>query len=242
MEILYSILILLGSLIVGYLFGSISSGIIISKKVFHDDVREHGSGNAGGTNVGRVYGKKYGFITILLDVLKTIIAVWLCYFVFKYTHVENIFNFPGLHDYAAACAGLGTILGHCYPVFEGFKGGKAVSCFGGFCWATSWVMAIFGFSLFLIILRISKKVSLSSIITSISIALFSLILMICPAWFTTFGIFYNSNYDINIYTHLIYSAVLLVFAIILVIRHKENIKRLIAGTEKTVSLFDKKSK
>lgn len=215
------ILIGICCLIIGYLFGSISSGIIISKKFFKKDVRDFGSKNVGGTNMGRVFGKKAGLIVIMLDMLKTIIPIWLAYFILKYTPL-NQYN---MSYYGYLIAGLGAVIGHCYPVFFGFKGGKAVASFSGFVIATCWFLVPIGLILFLLILKIQKKVSLTSILFSLISSLLSFMLIILPDWFMNFGMEYRIGYSIS----------LLICSIILAIRHKDNIKRIINGTESKIT-------
>lgn len=243
--IIYIILTLLICLIIGYFFGSFSNGILISKKIFNEDVRNYGSHNAGGTNVGRVYGKKYGLLCIILDCLKTIIAVLLCYFLIKYIPFlhnliseENLVKYGALEDYGFIVSALGAIIGHCFPIQHGFKGGKAVSSFGGICLASSWSLSIFGFIVFMVILRLRKKVSLASMLASSIIALTSFALIFLPPWMMNFNI---ANASVPL-SKIIYSCSLILFSIILIIRHKDNIVRLMRGEEKTVHIFDKKIK
>lgn len=122
---LHSILLLLASALIGYLFGSIPNAVLIGKVFYHKDVREYGSKNAGGTNAGRVLGKKVGFIVIVLDLIKTIVPIYLCYCLLEYTPLSEY----GLSEYGYIVAAFFALIGHCFPVFAGFKGGKAVSSF-----------------------------------------------------------------------------------------------------------------
>lgn len=105
------------SLIIGYLIGSIPWGVVIGKIFYHKDIREYGSGNSGGTNAGRVLGRPIGIIVILLDALKALIVMII---------VNKIS--PGYEQYA----GLAVCIGHCFPIFAGFKGGKAVASSYGY--------------------------------------------------------------------------------------------------------------
>ena len=104
-------------LIIGYLIGSIPWGLVIGKVFYHKDIREYGSGNPGGTNAGRVLGKNVGIIVILLDALKALIVMII---------VNKLA--PGYEQYA----GLAVCVGHCFPIFAGFKGGKAVASSYGY--------------------------------------------------------------------------------------------------------------
>ena len=153
-------------LIIGYLFGSISTAVILSKKIYKQDIRELGSKNSGATNMGRTFGLKVGFVIIILDMLKTCLPIWISFFVLKYTPL-NQYN---MSYYGYLIAGLGAVIGHCFPLFYGFKGGKAVSSFGGFIVATCWFLIPIGLILYLLLLKIQKKVSLASIIISITLS------------------------------------------------------------------------
>ncbi len=191
-------------LCIGYLLGSIPFALVIGKVFYQTDVRNHGSGNLGGTNTGRVLGKKAGLAVILCDVLKVVLAVGIvAYF-----------------DKAASIwAGLAAAFGHCYPIFANFKGGKAVATMFGFLLST----AIFTFSnityvlipflTFIILLKISKMVSLSSI---------------CAAAISSIYIqFMQTNIQISIASWLL--------TILVIYRHRSNIKHIIEGTERKIT-------
>ena len=218
--VIIQILIVLTCCIVGYLFGSISTGTILSKKLFKKDIRELGSKNSGATNMGRVFGLKIGLLVIILDMLKTIIPIWITFFILNKTSLVKY----ELGNVGHLLCGISAIIGHCYPIFFSFKGGKAVSSYAGFIAATSWFLIPIGLVLYLIILKIQKKVSLTSIIVSLVIACISLTLMYLPSYFMNF----NMNSGIN------YSVALFISSIILIIRHKDNIKRIISGKESKI--------
>ena len=142
-------------IILSYLFGSIPWGLVIGKVFFHKDIRKEGSGNIGGTNAGRILGKPAGIAVILLDALKGYFAMVLAYYLAK--------------D-AIVFAGLASVIGHCFPVFVHFHGGKAVATtFGFFLGIATLVNGhifwqfIFPILCFLVILYLTKMVSLSSI-------------------------------------------------------------------------------
>lgn len=225
MDALYIALILIVSMIIGYLFGSISSGILLGKILFKKDPRDYGSHNSGGTNVGRTFGKKIGLICIILDILKTIIPIYIVYFTLTYTGLAE-FN---VTEYAYLLTSICCLLGHCFPVWYNFKGGKAVSSFAGVIIATSWSLTIVGIILFAVILLLSKKVSLSSIICSFSVALLSLLLIVLPSFFMNF----------SISSGVLYTLTLIICSLLLIYRHKENIVRLIKHEEREVSFLSK---
>ena len=189
------ILLIVGSAIIGYLLGSISFSIILTKLSFKKDVRDSGSGNAGATNVARVFGLKAGLATLGCDILKTFGAMWIGLALFG--------------EWGVMVAGMGAILGHCFPLYFGFKGGKAVSVTGAVAIFLDWRVAIVGFSVFLIVAFISRYVSLGSIIAALS--------LIVSAF---------------IFSLPIYKGALLIFAsVVAIIMHNANIGRLIKGTE-----------
>ena len=224
MNILLSILV---SLLFGYLLGSRSNGVLIGKIFFGVDVRTMGSGNSGGTNTGRVLGKGVGLITILLDVLKTIVSIWGVYFIAQIPEVNAIIGIsPSILAYVS---GFGACLGHMFPLYFNFQGGKVVSCFAGLVLASNWILIIIGFVAFMIVLFISKYVSLSSILASSLVGILSFIPL-----FTENGMIFNLEGN-NIY----YSLLLTISAIILIIRHIPNIQRLLNNTESKVTWLGK---
>lgn len=206
--------------IISYLFGSIPNAVLIGEIFFHKDVREYGSKNAGGTNAGRVLGKKVGFIVIILDIIKTIVPMYLSYFILKYTSL-NQFN---IEDYAYILSAFFALVGHCYPIFAKFKGGKAVSSFAAISLATSWLLSLIGCFIFFLILKLKKYVSLSSILGSFSVVLTLLILLIIKS---NLGLYFVNN---SIYLFILF----LISWLILTFRHRSNIKRLINHTESKI--------
>lgn len=213
-------------LLFGYLLGSISNGVLIGKIFYGVDVRTKGSHNSGGTNTGRVLGKKAGLITIILDALKTMIAVWVTLFVCRIDVIASLIEIDP--SYYAYIAGIGSVIGHTFPVFFNFRGGKAVACLAGLCLATNWLISIFGLIIFMLVLLISKYVSLSSIIASISVALMSYI-----HFFTGYGMVFSLNGDIY------YSLTMTFFSIYLILRHYQNIYRLIHHQESKIKWLSK---
>jgi len=186
-------------LILAYLLGSLPSGLIIGKVFYNTDIREHGSGNLGGTNTFRTLGVKAGLAVTLADILKGTLAASL----------PILFNL----DMNPLLAGVFAVVGHTYPIFAGFRGGKAVATSGGvvlfaapFMFLT--VLVIFFFSLY-----ITKYVSLSSMIAGITAFLFALISGIVQKW------------DIPLLI------VVLFFASFVIYRHRANIKRILNKTE-----------
>ncbi len=182
-------------LVLGYLIGSLNFAIIYSK-LRGDDIRKHGSGNAGATNVLRTYGKLPAAIVFLLDISKGVIAVLL---------VRSVFE-GDLFDCSAA---LGAVLGHNFPVYYKFAGGKGVATSFAVLTTLHFPTALVGFLTFVIVALITKYVSLSSILASVA------------AMIAAF-IFFKVN---------VFSVFCLIIGILCIFRHRSNIKRLINGNE-----------
>lgn len=204
-------------LILGYAFGLIETGYIIGKTQ-NIDIRQYGSGNLGMTNTMRTLGKKAGVATFLGDGLKAIIAIII---------VRLIFNQCDYKLLLSLYTGLGVILGHNFPFYMHFKGGKGIMASAGI------VVACFDFKLFIlalltfaIVVGISKYVSLGSLcmITGffINLVIFGQLGTLSKAS----G--FNPDYNIETY------AIALIMVVLAFIRHKENIKRLISGTERKI--------
>lgn len=155
-------LIIVSIIILSYLLGSIPSGLIIGKTFHGIDIREHGSGNLGATNTFRILGVKAGIVVTLMDILKGTLA----------TALPFLFH-SELH---ALIAGIIAVIGHMFPIFAGFKGGKAVATSGGVLLFYEPVMFLVIFGIFFITLYISKYVSLSSMIAALAAVLYAIVL------------------------------------------------------------------
>ena len=196
---MYEILLI----ILGYLYVSIPFALVIGKVFYNTDVRESGSGNLGGTNAGRVLGKKAGISVIILDALKAVVIFYLS------NYLSLKFN---LNPDIKYIAGLACIFGHCYPIFAEFRGGKAVSTSLGYFLCIEPLYAVVAIVVFLLVLKISKYVSLSSISTAL------IVLCITP--------FLAVSVTAKI--------CMLLAVILLVYRHKDNIKRIRNHTESKI--------
>ncbi len=191
-------------LAIAYLLGSIPSALWIGKLFYNTDIRQHGSGNLGGTNTFRVLGKKAGLTVTIIDILKGTFAVLL--------PLLPIFSESTIHP---LLLGAFAVLGHMFPVFANFKGGKAVATSGGVLLGYNWPFFIIVFVTFLIVLKISKMVSLSSMIVAIV------------------GVIYSVIYYLR--TGDLYMMIMIgIFAIFIFYRHRANITRIKAGTEPKV--------
>ena len=248
---IYRFLVFVLIFLVGYLFGSIPSGVIIGKLFYKKDPRDYGSHNPGGTNTGRILGKKAGAITILLDIIKTIIPIILTFCLFTYIPALNEFmdesdtvntlNVFGqgntLVQLTYYLAAFGVMIGHGFSIFLHFKGGKIVSTYGGTELCLSYLTIPLFAGLFGLILKLKKKVSLSSLIVGASIAVFSWAVYIIYAC-TYLGGNYAEYFMWFGYgpTCCIYYPILMTVGyIILFFKHHSNIERLKHGEEAEIT-------
>lgn len=209
---MYILLIILLS----YLLGSIPTALIIGKVFFKKDIRNYGSGNLGGSNTGRVLGKKIGLLVMILDQLKAVVAILLTKSIIS-TNSPDLLN---LSIYLSCGA---VLLGHCYTCFANFKGGKAVACSFGILFITNIYIYLTCLALYGILLKLFKMVSLSSII----IFFVATLLTIIPI--------FRQSPLLKVNFDLYYTLTLLLISLFVVYRHKSNIKRLKDGTENKIT-------
>ena len=194
-------------LLLAYLVGSIPSAVWVGRTFYGIDVREYGSGNAGATNTFRVLGKKPGIEVLIMDVLKGFAGVKLAYLVGDYDPAS-----PEFIDFELALS-VCALLGHIFPVYVGFRGGKGVATMLGILVAVHTPAALICAGVFLLSLLITGYVSLSSMAAGLA---FPVVIMV----------FYSTNSSINIFS--------LAVAIMILVTHQRNIERLIAGEESRV--------
>lgn len=209
--------------VVSYLLGSLNFSIILSEVVKKKDIRKSGSGNAGATNMMRTYGVKAAVGTMLGDIFKVAIGILVAFAILG-VPMKYIFTNPA--DAAEIqrvmlykeFAGLFCVLGHIFPLYFKFKGGKGVAACTGMVIIVDWRIALILFVIFVSVILISKWISLGSIVIAI----------LYPVLIFVF------------YKNWILSLVALLFTAIVIIAHRENIKRLIKGEENKISLKNKK--
>lgn len=194
-------------LVVAYLLGSIPSGLWIGQIFFKKNLREFGSGNTGTTNTFRILGPKAGIIVFLIDFLKGSIAVWLPMFL----HANGL---------SPIVFGLAAVLGHTFPIFAEFKGGKAVATSAGMLMGFSPVFCLFLLVVFFTTLFLTSMVSLSSVVSA-GVAI--LVAVFFPAIH-----FILPDYD------LVFTLIILFLGAFVIIRHKDNIKRIKEKSENLV--------
>ena len=204
-------------LIMAYLIGIINFSIILSKKMAGFDVREKGSGNAGTTNMLRTVGKKAALITLLCDILKGIVPVLLAVLI---GNIANNFGAEIRVDYLAQIAGIATVIGHTFPIFFGFKGGKGVASSLGLILIINWQIGLICLVFALLVMAITRMVSLGSITAAI---LFAVLVIFNIS--SEYYIVQNGNYRIFG----------IVLAAIVIFNHRSNIKRILSGTENKLS-------
>ncbi len=198
-------------IIIAYLIGSIPTSVWVSKYFFDIDIRDYGSGNAGATNTYRVLGSRWGTFVMVVDMLKGVIATSL-YILMPYylTDEWSRTNFMiGL--------GMASVVGHIFPLWAGFKGGKGVATLFGMALAIQPIVAISTVGVFLIVLYLTRFVSLSSILAGIAFMVFILFI-------------FNEK-------ETLYRIFAVIVALLIVLTHQKNISRLLKGTESKVPIL-----
>ena len=202
--------------VIAYFIGSINSSVIISKKIAGFDLREKGSGNAGSTNVLRTVGKKAAVLTLICDILKGVISIIigiLIGVIFKNVDRELILQISGI----------AVVIGHTFPIFFGFKGGKGVATSLGVLLMTNWQIGLICLVFALVLMALTRMVSVGSCVAAIL--------------FPVLTLFINEHYIIltegkSGRVYFIYSIIL---ALIVLYNHRSNIQRILNGTENKLS-------
>jgi len=218
------ILYMLITAVPAYILGSVNGAIITSKAFFRKDIRDYGSGNPGLTNFYRVFGKVGVLLVILIDVLKTITPVlfggWLFaqYTEMYISEVWNLWPFNVFFNeafFGQVLAGFFVMLGHCFPVFYKFKGGKGVMAIGAIVIVVDWRLALIAWGVFIIITLLTRYVSLGAILGSVVFPISMLILDV------------GGIAELNI---------VILCVLLVIVRHAPNIKRLVRGEESKLKL------
>ncbi|GAB2684447.1 glycerol-3-phosphate 1-O-acyltransferase PlsY [Mucilaginibacter koreensis] len=208
----------IGALILAYLFGSIPTAVWIGQAFYGIDVREYGSGNAGATNTFRVLGKKAGIPVMLIDILKGWTATNLAYFIgASVTGAPQSIAFT---NYELAL-GITAVMGHLFPVFAGFRGGKGVATLFGMVLAVDLHSALLCVAVFIVVLLITRYVSLGSILGGFAYLI---------------GVTFI--FPVYIKSVVIYG---MCICVLIMVTHQKNIERLLKGKESKVNLFKRKA-
>lgn len=206
--------------VIAYLIGSINFSVILSKKMAGFDIREKGSGNAGSTNMLRSVGKKAAALTLVCDILKGIVSILIAMILGNI--IQNLDR-----ELLVQIAGIAVVVGHTFPIFFGFKGGKGVATSLGVLILSNWQIGLICLVFALVLMALTRMVSLGSCAAAVL--------------FPVLTLFINDNYTVlsegkNGNVYFIYSVIL---AIIVLYNHRSNIKRMMNGTENRIS-FSKK--
>ena len=190
--------------LVAYFLGCINGAVLTSKRFYHDDVRKHGSGIAGLTNFYRTYGVKYAPLVIVCDAGKAVASVGFAVLLLRFYGADAALLLTGKYF-----AGLFCLLGHLFPVTEHFKGGKGILCCGTLLLCLDWRIALTAWGLFLVIVLLTRYVSLGSVCAAISFPIMTHV----------------------VYADLYPDAVSILMAALVIWAHRANILRLLHGTE-----------
>ena len=202
-------------IVIAYLIGSIPTSVWISKGFFGVDIRDYGSGNAGATNTFRVLGSRWGTLVMVIDVLKGVAATSL-YILLPYytgTTIDSEWDRTNL----MVGLGLAAVLGHIFPIWADFRGGKGVATLFGMVLAIQPLVAVCCVGVFLLVLYLTRFVSLSSILASIAFAVFILVI-------------FNEREPL-------YRAFAIAVALLVLLTHQKNIGRLLRGSESKVPIL-----
>jgi acyl phosphate:glycerol-3-phosphate acyltransferase len=197
--------------IAAYLLGSVPTAVWISKGLFNIDIRDYGSGNAGATNSYRVLGSRWGTVVMVVDMLKGLLAVKLAFLIPYY--VQNDFARTNFQIGLGLCA----VLGHIFPIWAGFRGGKGVATLFGLVLGISPWTALGCVGVFTLVLYVTRFVSLSSILASLAFPVFILV------------IFNVDNHAYRIFAVAV--------ALLVILTHQKNISRLLRGSESKASIL-----
>lgn len=197
--------------ILAYLIGSIPTAVWVSQRFFNIDIREYGSGNAGATNVYRVLGSRWGTLVMLVDMLKGMAAVQLAWLLPEYADSETLFQ------NLQTILGMTAVLGHIFPIWADFKGGKGVATVFGMVLGISPITAVSCVGIFGVVLYLTRFVSLSSILASIAFPIFILVIF-------------------NVENPL-YRVFAIAVALMVVLTHQKNIGRLLRGEESKIPIL-----
>lgn len=213
-------IVILSGILLAYLIGSFPTAIVIGKIKMGIDIRDHGSGNAGATNTFRVLGTRPGITVMAIDVFKGYTAATLAQYIYAFGFEVSDNNYVALQ----IALGMAAVMGHIFPIYARFKGGKGVASLLGIGLALNLGAALACILVFLIVFLITKYVSLGSMISASSFPI-----LVSLPWFNQ----YKEPSEVMIGFGIVVS-------ILLIVTHKKNIKRLLAGEENKIDLRKKK--
>lgn len=218
--------------LIAYLFGSISFAVIFTKLSSKKDIRDMGSGNAGFTNVLRSVGVAPAVFTLVFDFLKGVIASFVGSWFFSTIECADVSLADEIVVYGGLIGGVFAIIGHMYPVYFGFKGGKGIVTAAAMMAVTDWRVFLLIVATFLIMFFATKIISLASITCA---ALYSVYTFICTFFFD----YMRGDHLYSLRYVIVCSLFALFLGSFVIVKHKENIKRLLKGEEKKISVKKK---
>lgn len=232
---------ILVSIVAAYILGSINFAVIFTKMASKKDVREMGSGNAGFTNVLRSVGVVPAVFTFLFDCLKGVFAVYITIFVFNLQYDSE--SIKALSDvmqreyleYGKYIAGAFAVIGHCFPVFFGFRGGKGITTTGGVLGVLDWRVLLIVMTCWLIIFIFSKIISVASLSAAVLIVIWNFIIK----YFVEYKPSLETATPHNLSYVLVTTGILLFIGLLAIYMHRGNIKRIIKGEEKKITVKKK---
>lgn len=230
MEMTIFIVRLIAIAVIAYLLGSVNTSIIVGK-LYGIDIRKEGSGNAGLTNTLRTLGKRAALVVLVGDILKGVISIMLAkvmapVLTTDFMMGENIIKVPFVYtELSMQIAGIAVVLGHIFPVFYGFKGGKGVLTSIVVILMTQWQVGLACMGVFLVVVLLTRYVSLGSILAAFG----------CPFFLIAFEQYISTDIIVNTFNWIVFDTIL---AIIIIVKHRGNLVRLFKNTERKV--FEKK--
>lgn len=216
------------SAVAAYLIGSVNTSIIVTRIVAHKDIRTMGSGNAGFTNVLRSVGKVPAITTFVGDFLKGVVSILIAFLLLLNCNDATIHT-EVVRQYVFYIAGLFCVLGHMYPIYYGFKGGKGVVTTASVMLMTDWRVLVTALVVFVIVFVSTKVISKCALINAVCFPISTF----CFRYFLDYNLSNCADKTVNL--AIFASLVSLVIAIFVIYRHKDNIKRILNGTEKKIT-------
>ncbi len=235
-----NVIIAVSVCVFGFLMGSIPNGVIIGKIFFHDDPRNYGSHNSGGTNSGRAFGKKVGVAVIVLDIAKALISFWSVWAVLRFSGINQNFNLFDEGIFYNYLTLLFVALGHCFSPWIHFKGGKAVACYMGAVGGQGFLNFILCAGTFFLLFKKKRVMSMATIMTSIIVSSMQWVLFAIRLLLPSNGqrimdyFMFNLGFGGGAFYGWECATISTLIMILLIIRHASNIQRLRKGEEKPV--------
>lgn len=214
MQVIYIII----GLIISYLIGAVPYGFLVPKLFKNIDIRDHGSGNVGSTNVVRVLGAKYGVLVFLLDCFKGALPILIVRYFIAGTSLHPLLNYIDIYD-IAIIYGVFAALGHIYSVFIKGKGGKAVATGVGAVIALNPILGLSGIALFFIVAYSTKYVSIGSVVASFGVGI---------------GLWGYAIFENNVLVQIVNLTAISLMIVLIIIKHRKNFVRLYHGTENKI--------